>query len=107
MRRLNILLFEREMTQLELQRLRQQQMDLLIEEAESLKNTATMIPVIDSLKGLNDEQQVAFNAMAQELYEITVELKTENEANHHEAVDQAYIKLQKTCNTCHLLFRSW
>ena len=81
--------------------------ELLIEEAQALKNTASNISLIDSLKHLDDEKQVAFNAMAQELYEISLELKKENAANHRQAVDEAYIKLQETCNTCHLLFRSW
>lgn len=50
MRRLNILFYEREYTELELQKLSTIQIELLAEEANVLAQTAADLPNIDSLK---------------------------------------------------------
>jgi cytochrome c556 len=105
MRRLNSLVYEREYTELEIKKLRMKQIELLSKAANALKETAVTIPYIDSLKNLNEEDQIAFNAMANQLKELSQTLKRETEANHQKSIDATYIKLQDTCNTCHLLFR--
>jgi cytochrome c556 len=107
MRQLNTLVYEREYTELELQKLSNKQIELLAKEANALAQTAENLPNIASLKKLSEEDQLAFNAMANQLQEATQELKREVEANHQKKIDAAYKNLEKTCNTCHQLFRSW
>lgn len=107
MRKLNVLLFEREHTQLELQRLRRQQLSLLIEETESLSRTAGDISLIDSLKNLSEEQQAMFKSMANELNNAARQLSAADANAHEHDIEAAYIRLQETCNTCHKLFRAW
>ncbi|MEQ8426385.1 MAG: cytochrome c [Gammaproteobacteria bacterium] len=107
MRKLNVLLFEREHTQLELQRLRRQQLSLLVEETESLSRTAGDISLIDSLKKLSEEQQAMFKSMANELNDVARQLSAADVNGHEHDIETAYIRLQETCNTCHKLFRAW
>lgn len=107
MRRLKLLNYEREYTEPEIQKLSHKQIELLFEVAKSLVETAENIPNIASLKNLSDEEQVIFNAMANQLYDITHELKGENATNNHKVLDPTYQKLEKTCKTCHRLFRDW
>lgn len=101
MQRLDILIYEREYTELELQELNKKQIELLANESVALSKIAANLPKIDSL--LNDEDQLTFNAMANQLRDIAMELKKESDANHE--TETLYIKLQSTCNTCHQLFR--
>jgi len=105
MQRLNSLIYEREFTELELQKLNHRQIELLIEEATSLSQTAINQPNITSLEDLSEDEQLAFNAMAAQLKNIAIELKREIDSNHEEEVDAVYLKLESTCNTCHQLFR--
>ena len=105
MRRLDSLVYEREYTELEIKKLRMKQIELLAEAANALNETAGTIPNIDSLEKLNEEDQVAFSAMANQLKVLSQKLQRETEANHQDNIDATYIKLQDTCNTCHLLFR--
>ena len=106
MRRLRILIYDREYTELELRKLSNNQIELLAEETYILAQTAENIPNITSLKNLNDEEQLTFSAMANQLHGISMELQREAKANHQQALDAAYLKLQNTCNTCHQLFRN-
>lgn len=105
MQKLNGLIYEREYTELELQKLSKKQIKLLIEEATKLSQTAINQPNITSLRDLSEEEQLTFNAMANQLREIAMELKREIDSNHQDKVDAVYIKLESTCNTCHRLFR--
>jgi len=105
MRRLKLLNYEREYTELEIQKLSHKQIELLSEAAKALVETAENIPNIASLKNLSDEEQVIFNAMANQFYDITHELKVEIETNDHKAWEPTYPKLENTCKTCHRLFR--
>lgn len=105
MQKLNSLIYEREYTELELQKLSHRQIELLIEEATTLYQTATNQPNITSLKDLSEEEQLTFNAMAHQLREIAMELKREIDSNHANEVDAVYLKLESTCNTCHQIFR--
>ena len=107
MRRLRLLFYEREYTAHKIQELSNEQIVLLAEEAATLASTATNLPKIESLKDMNDEDQLTFNALANQLSKLTLELKTLNEANHQVDLVPTYIKLQDTCNTCHKLFRNY
>lgn len=103
MQRLDILIYEREYTELELHKLNKKQIELLAKESVALSKIAADLSNIDSLKKLNDEDQLTFNAMVSQLSDITMELKKESDANHE--TENIYIRLQSTCNTCHQLFR--
>lgn len=107
MRRLKLLIYERENSELEIERLRNKQISLLAEEANKLANTAEDLPDIASLQSLNDEERLTFTAMANQLHDITLEMEKAINTNHQQELDEAYIKLQDTCNTCHKLFRVW
>ena len=106
MRRIRILIFDREYTELELRKLTSKQLKLLVNEIQSLTKAASNMPDIESLKGLNDEEQVTFNAMANQLYETVRELQHNIESHHQGTMNDSYIKLQETCNTCHRIFRN-
>ncbi len=106
MRHLKLLIYEREYTELERENKRYQQIRLLVEETKILADTAARLPEIESLNRLNDEEQLTFSAMANQLHEISLELQNEIEANHRQSMSDLYIKLQETCNTCHRLFRN-
>jgi hypothetical protein len=103
MQRLDILIYEREYTELELQKLNKKQIELLAKESVALSKTAANLPNIHSLKNLSDEDQLIFNAIVNQLKEFAIELKKESDANHE--TETLYIKLQSTCNTCHQIFR--
>ena len=105
MRRLKLLNYEREYTELEIQKLSYKQIELLSEAAKALVETAENIPNIASLKNLSNEGQLIFNEMANQLYDITYELKEGHGSNIHKAWEAAYQKLKNTCKTCHRLFR--
>ncbi len=105
MRKLNSLVYEREYTELELRKINKKQIELLVIEAAALSKTAANLPNITSLNNLDDESQLTFNAMVNQLQNISIELKGATEHNHQDEINAAYIKLQDTCNTCHTLFR--
>jgi CBS-domain-containing membrane protein len=105
MRQLNTLAYEREYTELELRKLNKRQVKLLVKEAAALADTTANLTNITSFKNLDDETQLAFNAMVNQLQNISEELRNATENNHQDEIDTAYIKLQETCNTCHTLFR--
>jgi hypothetical protein len=100
MRRLKLLFYEREYTDLEQQDLTEKQIELLVEETKALVGTAAHS---SSFLNLKDEDQLTFNAMANQLHNLTQELKSKL---HHQAdLIPTYIKMQDTCNTCHRIFR--
>jgi hypothetical protein len=107
MRRLELLNYEREYTELEIQKLSHKQIELLSEAAKALVEMADNIPNVASLKNLSDEEQIIFNAMANQLYDNTREFIGENETNNYKAWGPTYQKLKNTCKTCHRLFRDW
>lgn len=97
MRRLKLLFYEREYTDLELQELTRKQIELLVEETNTLVGIAKEID-------LTDEDQLTFNAMANQIHELTLEL--EEKFHHQSDLIPTYIKMQETCNTCHQIFRN-
>ncbi len=101
MRRLKLLFYEREYTDLELQDLTEKQIELLSEEANTLVDTAENM---NSFQNISDEDQLTFNAMANQLHDLTQELK--NKSHHRTDLIPSYIKMQDTCNTCHQIFRN-
>ena len=104
MRRLNVLAYEREFTELELEKLRARQIKLLAQTAGELAQTAEQLPE-DVQKDLNREDQTTFRAMANQLYSESLRLEKEAEANNYRALNEGYQRLRETCNACHRLFR--
>ena len=105
MRRLNMLSFEREYTALELDNLRAEQVQLLVQAASELKQSAASLTHITGNKNISEADHITFSAMANELYLQTLTLQKESEANHNKALAPAYTRLHETCNACHRLFR--
>ena len=105
MRQLKLLNYDREHTDLEIQKLNLKQVQLLSDQAKALIKIAENIPNINSLKNLNNEERVIFSNMANRLYDVTHKIKEEKENNEHIAWNYFNLQLQKTCNTCHQLFR--
>jgi Cytochrome C' len=105
MRRLKLLFYEREYTDLRVQELSKKQIRLLSEEANTLAKTASNLPGLDSLEKLSDEERVSFNALANQLSDITKKLVKVSQTNHQDEIISTYIELQETCNACHQLFR--
>ncbi|MBL1142646.1 MAG: hypothetical protein HND53_11500 [Proteobacteria bacterium] len=96
MRRLKLLFYDREYTDVERQDLTRKQVELLAKETKILVNLAKNIDI-------NDEDKLTFNAMANQIYDLS--RKLENKFHHHEDLIPIYIKMQDTCNTCHKIFR--
>ena len=104
MRRLNVLAYEREYTELELEKLRARQIKLLAQTAGELAQTAEQLPE-DVQKDLSREDQTTFRAMANQLYSESLQLEEEAAANNYRALNECYQRLRETCNACHRLFR--
>ncbi len=104
MRRLNVLAYEREYTELELEKLRARQIKLLALTAGELAQTAEQLPE-DIQNNLSREDQTTFRAMASQLYSESLRLEEAVEANDHNALNAGYQRLRETCNACHRLFR--
>ena len=97
MRRFKLLFYDREYTELKRQDLSNKQIELLIDEINTLVEVAPTLH-------LGDEDQVTFNAMANQLHKLTQELQIKSQ--HREDLIPTYIKMQETCNTCHQIFRN-
>jgi len=78
-RRLNSLAWDREYTELEIRKMRTEQIELLVQAAEELIASAENLPEITAQDRLSEEEQTTFRAMARQLHQ--------------------------TCNACHNLFR--
>ena len=104
MRRLNLLAYEREYTDLELEQLFREQIELLIHAANELKDSAEILPNITSSK-LDDTDVTTFRAMANQLYRETLNIQEHINSSHFQEIRTSYQKLYETCNACHQLFR--
>lgn len=106
MRRLNELAYEREYTELGLDRLRADQIHALVRETEILVNKAKNLSEIVTGGQLTSEERITFRAIASQLHTEAVSLQTAISANNFVNVDAGYRRLQETCNACHNLFRN-
>ncbi len=106
MRRLNSIAYEREFTQLELDRLRARHIETLVETVGELVRTAETLPEITE-DGLNENDLVTFRALANQLYTETTGLRNAVRENNYAAQDAGYRRLRETCTACHNLFRDW
>ena len=104
MRSLNLLAYENEYTELELQSLRAAQVNRLLDFAEELTDKADRLPEISDSQ-LSESDRITFRAMAQQLYTDTLELKKSAAENNYSNMSKRYLELNKTCDSCHRLFR--
>jgi len=106
MQRLDQLAFEREYTELGLDRLRAEQIELLVHESQSLLTNAGRLPEILNAGRITGVEQETFTAVARQLYTETLRIQAQIRAYQFEQLPAAYQRLQRTCNACHSLFRS-
>ena len=105
MLRLNELAYEREYTELSLDRLRAQQIETLVHEARALVDNANRLPDILGEEKLTEEEQITFTAVARQLYSETLQIEADIQANRYDNLTDRYRHLQRICNACHKLFR--
>lgn len=105
MLRMNQLVYEREMTALQVQEQREQHLQQLIDTVADLVSAAEVLT--DAVPGieLSKEDQVVFRAMANQLYREAQSIGVMVEEKNYSALDPAYRRLNETCNACHSLFR--
>jgi len=105
MLRMNQLVYEREMTALQVQEVREQHLKQLIDTVTDLVKAAEVLT--DAVPGieLNREDQVIFRAMASQLFREAQNIGVLVEEKNYAALDPAYQRLNETCNACHSLFR--
>ena len=105
MMRMNQLVYEREMTALQVQDVRERHLRQLLDTVAELVKAADVLT--DAVPGieLNKEDRVIFRAMARQLYLEAQNIGTLVEEKNYAALDPAYRRLNETCNACHSLFR--
>jgi cytochrome c556 len=105
MLRMNQLVYEREMTALQVQEVREQHLQQLINTVSELVKASEVLT--DAIPGieLSTEDQVIFRAMANQLYREAQNIGIMVEEKDYSALDSAYQRLNETCNACHGLFR--
>lgn len=105
MLRMNQLVYEREMTALQVQEARERHLKELINTVSELVKAAEVLT--DAVPGieLKKEDQVIFRAMANQLYSEAQNIGNMVEEKDYSSLDPAYQRLNETCNACHSLFR--
>lgn len=104
MRRLDMLAYENEYTELEIQSMRVSQLNHLLEFADELVTTADNLPQITS-EQLSEADRITFKAMARQLYTDTLRLKADAAERNYSDMSARYQGLRRTCDSCHRLFR--
>jgi cytochrome c556 len=107
MGRLHALAYEREYTELELDRIRLENLEALALAAADLVQIAGQLPQLLPDNQLSDEEQVTFKAMANQLHNETLQLLNTDSGNSYRDLKSGYRRLQQTCAACHNLFRDW
>ncbi|MEX2525022.1 MAG: cytochrome c [Gammaproteobacteria bacterium] len=105
MARLNRLSYEREYPELELDRMRAEQIRALVDAALELDRSAERLPDITEGMEPESEESITFRALSRQLYQETVNLEKHLDDADHSALKAGYRRLQHTCNACHKLFR--
>lgn len=106
MGRLYALAYEREYTELELDRIRHENLQALAHAAADLVELSGNLPQVLPDNRLTDEEQVTFTAMANQLHNETLHLLDTDATSSYSELKTGYRQLQKTCTACHNLFRS-
>lgn len=105
MDRMDSLMQERFMTELQLDKERRKYSRQIAETAGSL--AANVEAIIASMPGLqlNAAEQSTFLALASKLREEMGQLKLNAEQNHIDAIPENLHEINTTCTSCHALFR--
>ena len=105
MLRMNQLVYEREMTALQVQEARGQHLQQLIDTVGELVKSAEVLT--DAVPGiaLSRENQAVFRAMAHQLFQEAQNISGLVAEKNYAALDPAYQRLNETCAACHSLFR--
>lgn len=105
MRRMNQLVYEREMTALQTQEIRTKRLEELLDTVSDLVNSADSLTTALPGLNLNKQDQITFKAMARQLQDEAQSVKRYAEDNDYISIDSVYQNLDDTCNACHRLFR--
>jgi cytochrome c556 len=105
MSRLNRLSYERGYTELELDRMRAENVEALVDAALQLSQAAERLPDIAENTHLAPEERITFSAMARQLYQQTLALQDDLNQGRYSELQAGYQQLRYTCNACHNLFR--
>ena len=105
MGRLYALAYEREYTELELDRIRHENLQALAHAAADLVDLSGKLLQVLPENRLTDEEQVTFAAMANQLHNETLHLLDTDVTSSYSDLKTGYRQLQKTCTACHNLFR--
>lgn len=105
MGRLYALAYEREYTELELDRIRHENLEALAHAAAELVDLSGRLSQVLPDNRLTDEEQVTFAAMANQLHNETLHLLDTGATSSYNELKTGYRQLQKTCTACHNLFR--
>ena len=105
MRRMNQLVYEREMTALQTREMRTKRLKELIETVSDLVNSADKLTTALPGLNLNKEDQITFKAMARQLQDEAQNITRYAQDNDYISIDSVYQNLDDTCNACHRLFR--
>ena len=106
MRRLDMLAYENEYTELELQSMRVSQVNRLLEFTDELLIKADNLPQITDTE-LSESDKITFKAMARQLYTDTLNLEASAADKNYSNMGKRYLELRKTCGSCHRLFRAF
>lgn len=105
MGRLYTLAYEREYTELEIDRIRHENLEALAHAADELVDISGKLPQILPEYRLTDDEVVTFRAMAGQLKSETLHLLDSDATSSYSDLKNGYRKLRQTCNACHNLFR--
>ena len=105
MRSLDLLAYENEYTELELQSLRVSQLNRLLDFVDELLARAEELPQITDTE-LSESDRIIFKAMAQQLHGETLNMKASAAEKNYSDMGKRYLELRRTCDSCHRLFRN-
>lgn len=107
MGRMNGLMFERNLTDQELDRQRHQALSQVIEAADGVEQAITAILATQPRLNLDAGEQKVFLALAVRLGEEAKTLKIQAVTHQDEQIPATLEKISTTCNACHQLFRDF
>lgn len=105
MDRMSGLMFERFMTEHEMDIERRKYARQIIDAASTLQNSAAALIKRAPALGMTNDEQNAFLVMAQKLGHHAKLLKMQAETNSFNAISTTLHEMKSTCMACHTLFR--
>lgn len=105
MLQLDSLVYEREYSELELDRIRRRQISQLVYATRELLDSSRELQDMVPATKLSSEDIDTFRALAAELHQTTLKLEQEVQSGHDREAGALYQRLRITCVACHSLFR--